>query len=163
MRRWVRTTLLIFAGFLAMCAVAAISASLVVRNRTEGQLRVALEEIGAPAGFVSAGGSTTGSVFCFGPCLRRHARYRSDMSFAQALIQTTAHMQSKGATRSCTLSTDCGKPLVPEDCRVVNDGPECLLATVVNGRPLFVSISRGAPPIEVRVTAAPKKDLNLLF
>ena len=83
------------------------------------------------------------------------------MPFTEALAQLTAHMVSKGATKSCTLSTDCGKPIAPGDCRVLNDGPECLMAMVVNGRPVFVSLSSAGPPTELRVTGAPKKDINL--
>ena len=154
---------MIFLAFVAVCSVAAVGASLVLRSRTERQRGVTLDDIGAPDGFVRTGRWTTGSVFCFGPCLRRHVRYSGDLPFAGSLAQVTTHMRSKGATRSCRLSTDCGKPLVPEDCRVVNDGPECLMATVVNGQPVFVSLSRGGPPVQLRVTAAPKKDLQLLF
>jgi hypothetical protein len=162
-RPWLRTTLVIFALTVLVAGVVAVGISTVLRARTERELGRALDDLGAPAGFRPTGESSTGSIFCFGPCLRRHARYVGDMPFADAVAQVTAHLQSKGATKSCTLNTDCGRPLAPEDCRVVNNGPECLIAAVVDGRPVFIRLSRGAPPIALQLTGAPKKDLNLFF
>ena len=160
MRRGVKVALIV--GLVA--CVGAVSGALVLRARTERELRVALDDLGAPPGFRLVGASTTGSVFCFGPCMRRRARYLTEMPFSQALSGMLAHLESRGASKSCFHDPfGCTEPFQPDDCDTINeDDPECLMAVVVDGRDMFVSVSRQGAPTQVTLTATPKNEINLI-
>lgn len=159
-RRGVKIALIVA---LVAC-VGAVSGALVLRARTDRELRGALDDLGAPSGFRPVGKSTTGSVFCFGPCMRGRARYITDMPFSQALFQMLAHLEAQGASKSCFHDPfECSKPFEPADCDTVDDDdPECLMAVIVDGRDLYVSVSRQGAPTQVTVTATPRNEINLI-
>lgn len=147
-----------------VACVGAVVGTLVLRARTERELRVAIDDVGSPPGFRLVGASTTGSVFCFGPCMRRRAHYVAEMPFSAALSRMLSHLQSRGASKSCFSDPfECTKPFEPDDCDVVNaDDPTCLMTVLVDGRDLYVSVSRQGVPTQVTVTATPKNEINII-
>lgn len=148
---------------LVVAGVASAVAAELVGDRARREAQEAVDLVGTPPGFRRTGASTTGSAFCFGPCLRRHVRYATDLAVGEAVAQVVVHLRARGGTKSCSLDSRCDEPLRPEDCSAVTDGPTCLLVAIVKGRTVFLSVSRHGPPTELTVTAGPKEDLNLLF
>jgi hypothetical protein len=159
-RRSVRVALVL----VVVACIGAVTVTGVLRARTERELRAALEDLGAPPGFRPIGATTTGSVLCFGPCMRRRAQYRTDMPFSQALSAMLTHLSAQGASKSCFSDPfECSTPFAPDDCDTINDDdPDCLMAVVVDGRDLYVSVNRQGPPTDVTVTATPKNEINLI-
>lgn len=160
MRRSVKVALVLA---LVAC-VGAVTATAVLRSRTERELRVALDDLGAPPGYRLVGTTTTGSVLCLGPCLRRRAQYLTEMPFSEAISAMLTHLSSRGASKSCFSDPfECTTPFQPDDCDTINDDdPTCLMAVVVDGRDLYITMSRRGPPTEVTVTATPKNEINLI-
>ncbi len=147
-----------------VASMGTVAGTLVLRARTERERRVALDDLGAPTGYRLVSESTTGSVYCFGPCMRRRARYLADKSFSDALSEMLAHLSSRGASKSCFHDPfECDKPFSQDDCDTIyDDDPECLMAVVVDGRDLYVSVSRQGAPTQVTVTATPRNEINLI-
>ena len=155
---------LVIAASIVLAVVVVITVTTqVLESRAERDARVVLDRTGVPAGFQHVGTTVRGSVYCFGPCRRVYATYRADMPFPQAIARITDHLRSRSATKRCDLMLDCQAPLVPEDCRPLNEGPVCRMALVVDGRPLLVSVSRSGQPTELELMGRPEKDLNLFF